>query len=923
MQDGAPEDADDLGLVAATGERDASAPEHRRLRSLVEDRLFRNKSGLKIGRYSVLRTVGKGGMGVVYEAFDPELDRKVAIKLVRSEEGGTEGRSRLQREAQVMARLTHPNVVQVYDVGTHEEQVYVVMELVDGLSLRRWLELKERGPKEVLDKLIAAGRGLAAAHAIGMVHRDFKPDNVLLGEGGRVLVSDFGLARSANQSDQVSNEVGEVPEREVPEPGDSAITQAGIILGTPAYMAPEQLYGEGFDARADQFAFCVSLYEALFGVRPFAGKGKKRVAAIARRRLTKPLRDVTVAPRVQKTLARGLSADPSERFASMEELLGQLDEPEAGRRAWIVAGLGVAALAAAGVGFSLAGQRTDPCASAGDEVDLLFDEATRARIATAFDGVDRPYARETKAAVIEVLDGHLEAWRAAREDACRATHERREQSEHLLDLRMACLDERLDHTAAIVELFSSADLEVVSHANRVLDSLPTLSACGDVASLLDRTPPPPPDQRATLESLRADLNRARALNAAGKFPAALELANGIEPQVQSLGYRPLEAELYNLIGALEHAGGHDDQSTRAFREAARAAAAARDRRLELEAWRGLALSVGPTAEGSELAVSHLDQAEALLEALGGNASLEIELINARAVVALDGGDFREGLEHAEAALRLADTEQVDASAARMNRAIARSMLGEFDGAIGDFESLLARARLRGAASHPRTANLHLNLASALYFKGRYEEAVEHQLEALRIYESNFGEVHADVAMVRSNIGLVYSVLGQTDRAIEYIKRASEIAEKALGTEHAEYARTVSSLAAVYGEIGRTGQSLELHQRALEIRERVLGREHPDVALDLTGVAAAKLALDAPEESLPLLERALAIYAERPGEPGDQASTEFALARTLGRLDRDEERARGLARQARERYATTGPRGDKHIAQIDAWLAAER
>ncbi len=224
--------------------------------------------GAAVGRYVILDRIGAGGMGVVYAAYDPELDRRVALKLLRTDRFAAPGHLRLLREAKALARLTHPNVVAVHDAGTFGDQVFVAMELVEGETLRQWLEAGARSWREVLDRLLAAGRGLAAAHAAGLVHRDFKPENVLLGRDGRVRVVDFGLAKAladAAEEPAAPDSGGELA---------SPLTEWGAVLGTPAYMAPEQIRGIAADARSDQFSFCVALYEALYGERPF-GKGPR------------------------------------------------------------------------------------------------------------------------------------------------------------------------------------------------------------------------------------------------------------------------------------------------------------------------------------------------------------------------------------------------------------------------------------------------------------------------------------------------------------------------------------------------------------------------------------------------------------------------------------------------------------------------
>jgi len=240
----------------------------------------RLQRGTIFGRYTVLGEVGGGAMGVVYAAHDPQLDRKIALKVLRRAAAASSddetARIRMQREAQAMARLSHPNVVTIYDVGTHEGQTFVAMEFVAGQTLRQWQTGRSRTWREVIAVFLAAGRGLSAAHAAGLVHRDFKPENVLFGQDERARVGDFGLARSAETVD--SNEEGALAETAAnsDDPLGALLTHTGAFLGTPAYMPPEQARGQGHDVdrRADVYALGVILYELLAGVRPFRGRGQ-------------------------------------------------------------------------------------------------------------------------------------------------------------------------------------------------------------------------------------------------------------------------------------------------------------------------------------------------------------------------------------------------------------------------------------------------------------------------------------------------------------------------------------------------------------------------------------------------------------------------------------------------------------------------
>jgi 2-hydroxychromene-2-carboxylate isomerase len=286
--------------------------------------------GARIGRYEIMSRVGAGAMGVVYAARDPALDRAVALKLLRHDGPGTSPDvrgARLAREGRAMARLSHPNVVAVYDVGEHDGRVFVAMELIRGRTMREWLEQRPRSVADILDLFLAAGSGLAAAHQAGLVHRDFKPDNVLVRDDGRPCVTDFGLARLSAQDSSEPNASRSPAAGSLAE---SSQTRAGALVGTPAYMAPEQLAGGAADARSDLFAFCVALWEALEGQRPFGGD---RVIALRASIDAGPARSggrSRIPPRLRRVLEQGLRADPSERPASMAALLGGL---EAARRA--------------------------------------------------------------------------------------------------------------------------------------------------------------------------------------------------------------------------------------------------------------------------------------------------------------------------------------------------------------------------------------------------------------------------------------------------------------------------------------------------------------------------------------------------------------------------------------------------------------
>jgi eukaryotic-like serine/threonine-protein kinase len=309
--------------VAAASEAEGIDPDS--VWSIAKKEALAPSSLVRVGRYTLLARIGAGGSGVIFRARDPQLRRDVALKLVRTETTGNDPAAarRLLREAQAMARLAHPNVVAVHDAGIHQGQVFLAMELVEGQTLRQWSKTR-RSQREVLDMFVAAGRGLEAAHGAGLVHRDFKPSNVLVGHDGRPRVTDFGLARSVSRdaSFALTAISGDVPLAD----GTESVTLAGMLVGTPSYMAPEQFLGQPTDARTDQFGFCVALYEAVHGQRPFAGSTLQEIAFEVTGGNVRVPPTGGVPASVAAAIARGLRVSPDERFPSMSELLAALSE---------------------------------------------------------------------------------------------------------------------------------------------------------------------------------------------------------------------------------------------------------------------------------------------------------------------------------------------------------------------------------------------------------------------------------------------------------------------------------------------------------------------------------------------------------------------------------------------------------------------
>ena len=374
--------------------------------------------GDTLGRYRLEHRLGEGGMGVVHAAFDPDLERRVALKVLRRTDGTDDARQRLLREARAMARLTHPNVVMVHEVGTAGDRDYVAMELIDGETLADRLRATRRSAREITQAFIAAGRGLAAAHAAGLVHRDFKPHNVLRHRDGRVVVTDFGLARGVETA--LALETTMRPEQPLTATPSSlsGLTATGSVLGTPAYMAPEQWDGGLVGPPADQFAFCVALWEALTGARPFSGQTLEELKCDVKRGVA-ALDASKVPRRLRAPLRRGLQLEPARRYPNMDALLAAL--ARADRRSNAVSIAWRAALVLGTVGFLVMHGRGSAAASC-ERPALDLGQAWSPAIAAA-----------TPAALVAPFDKLAVRWTMARATACTADLVTRPTQLHCLD----------------------------------------------------------------------------------------------------------------------------------------------------------------------------------------------------------------------------------------------------------------------------------------------------------------------------------------------------------------------------------------------------------------------------------------------------------------------------------------------------------
>lgn len=860
--------------------------------------------GSSVGRYLILDVLGAGGMGVVYAGYDPELDRKVALKLLRPERTaqGEPARRRLQQEAQAAARLSHPNVVTVYDVGVLGDQVFIAMELVAGRTLRQWMAAGPCSWREALDVYLAAGRGLAAAHAAGLVHRDFKPENVLLGDDGRARVADFGVA---------------LPD------GDGAEDPArwGTLVGTLAYMSPEQLRGARADARSDQWSFCAGLYEAVYGQPPYPGGLAERRQAFEEGRGPEPqVSGKRVPGRLRRTLLRGLSLAPGDRFPTLDALLAELgaDRSAASRR-WAVA-----AVLAAGIGaavFAAVQHRNRLCSGGEARLAGIWDAPRKAAIHRVFLASRLPFAAQAWQGVERELDRYTAGWTRQHRDACEATRLRGEQSEDLLDRRMFCLDERLGEVRALSDLFARADSQVIEKARDAVAQLPLLDLCADRGALLARVPPPrDPDQRSRVQAVQARLAAADALGRAGKEKEALERLRPLAVPARRTGYRPAEAAVLYRLGLLGNRLGRSAEAEEPTFQALLAAQAGGDLETAALAAAELSWIVGTQltrpAEGERWSRMATALAEGARSSPEARAAAQLRLASL-----LDRqGRYREAVAVLEPAIR--ETEARLGAGARTAEMLCQlgicyNNLGRYPEAIAATRRSLAIRQRILPPEHPDLGRSEKILGTAYLGQRQLDPARAHLQRAVTVFTASYGALHPETLGTRGNLGIVSKELNRLDEALAQY-RAVLAGFQALdgpGSYRVAIAWTQIGEALQYAE--RYPEALGAYRQALAIDRRLLGEDHPDLAYDYQGIGLALWALGRYPEAAPPLERALALREANPVSPALLAESRQYLARNLIRGGGDRERAYRLLLQAREGYRRMG--NANNVKEVELWL----
>ncbi|QRK08439.1 tetratricopeptide repeat protein [Archangium violaceum] len=853
--------------------------------------------GERVGRYVLLRRVGEGGMGVVFAAYDPDLAREVALKLLKpGAVADAEARGRLVREAQALARLSHPNVVIVHDVGQDDDTVFLAMELVRGRTLRHWLAEAPRPWREVLSRFLLAGQGLAAAHAVGLVHRDFKPDNVLLGDDGQVRVTDFGLAR-AGPTPLAPPEpwAGEDPARETPPPPRGGDTLTGVRLGTPAYMSPEQWRGLRADARSDQFSFCVALYEALFGQRPFAGDTvEERARALREGRVTPPPRGSGVPGAVRDAVLRGLAAEPASRHPTLDALLARLESGSRARRwRWAAAlAMGVAASAAAGFGLAR-GDAAQVCTGFEARLEGTWDAARRARLEQRFRQDSPPVRGDAFESTARALDAYAQALVAQERQSCEDTRVRQAQSERLMDLRAACLDGRRQALHDLVELLEGGEREALTRASEAARQLPSLAACADRDALARVDPlPEAPEARRELAALRRELDGLRVRGSAGFHARVLPRLEEVVAALRELGHRPTLAWALLLLGELRGTSGSFAEAREVLEEAVRVAEAGHDDETAARAWNRLLYTEVQGMGLAKEAQRTARMAEAALERLGPEASLEVaaELRRVRSSLSYRQGEYARALTDASEALSLLERargpQDVALADVLTGMGMALNALGRYAEAERHYTRALALVEAVYGHENPLRAAHLSNVATALRLQGKVAEAVARYGEALALAERVLGAEHSSTSVIRVNLGDALSRQGQLAEALPHYERALASLRKGGDSEQPRVANVLLSLGNALVDLGQLPRAEAAYREALALQEARLGPRHPDVALSRNNLGSVAMDAGRLRDARAHFEAARALWEATlgPGHP-KVASALYNLGHVELRLGR--------------------------------------
>ncbi|NVB41955.1 serine/threonine protein kinase [Pseudenhygromyxa sp. WMMC2535] len=757
---GAGEDPFGVTLDADTDATPPPAPpvagfEHRRAIASARARLFGGGPQLHIGRYRVDARLGAGGMGEVYLGHDAELGRKVALKRVRAEIGDALAQERLRREARALAKLSHPNVVQVYEIGEHERRTYLAMEFIDGQPLSRWLDALEGGRRRwraVLDRFLAAGRGLAAAHHAGVIHRDFKPDNVLLGKDGGVRVVDFGLAVGSERAPLDGQDPVASPQATSEAPL-GRLSAAGAVVGTIRYMPLEQLRGEEVDARSDQFSFCVALYEGLWGRPPFPPRSTSEHLAALEADAPRPPPKGKAPAGLWRAVRRGLSRDPRARWPSMAALLEALAALPRRRQRWAM-GAGLAASFGIVVGAVALWPEDaiEPCAEIASELDGTWDAPRRAALTELYSRSALSHASDSRTRVLAALDAWSDEWVAARTDLCHDARAQRVETEVFARQRTACLLRQRARVGGLVdELLDPANRTAATLAAAVVATaeLPSPSRC-DAAMVAMGFDPPPAAIADEVAALDETIDAATELRLLGQLERGRETIATALARADALGYAPTRAEATAELAFYEFSAGEPLRAQARLHDAVDLAEASRHDRLAASLWTSMAMhaGAGQTLDPAR-AADHLRRASAAWARVEAPPEERARLAFARGQLAVALDDPETAALHLREAL--AELEERDS----LERPAIHALLAEAlrasdpEAALSELERALEDAERIWGPSHPETAPHVYNFALEQLRAGHPQRAEDLLERAADIWAQSLEHPHPNLANARS------------------------------------------------------------------------------------------------------------------------------------------------------------------------------
>ncbi|MEZ4400776.1 MAG: serine/threonine-protein kinase [Kofleriaceae bacterium] len=856
--------------------------------------------GQRFGRFRVDGVLGAGGMGVVLSAHDPVLDRQVAIKVMSHAGDDTAAEAveaRMVREAKAMARLTHPNVVRVYEAGRNRAGVFLVMELVDGEPLNRWLETPRPWP-QVIARFVAAGRGLAAAHAAGLVHRDFKPSNVLVSADGRVQVADFGLVSVSRAPTPDASAAADL--------GAAALDlSAEATLGTPRYMAPEQHQRGEIDPRTDQWAFCVALWEALYLRHPFAADSAAVLAMqVCVDDVRPPADERGVPAHLRVALMRGLARAPRDRHPSMDALLAALTHDPRRRRAQVVLAGGAVVLA----GTAAFGWLRAPTAPARGPCDALvapgWTAAERAAIAAGFQRAVGDAGADALARVEGQLATYAAAWGQSQAAICRGD---RPASPTSL-ARAACLASAQGQVAALTDvLVTTATPAVVDGAVSAMASLPDPAACQTVTAsvgLVSRTP----QQAAAAATVEAHVRRTEARYRAGLFVDAQGEADLAVAAADASGDDGLRAIAALNRGVALRSSGDPGRAEPDLRAAAALAARVGDDRTVVRAWLELMWALGRLDRGADALVVG-DLVAPLLARLEPSARERTELAFYTAAALVELGRYPDASRKLEEAIAIADRELPagDPEVARI--LITTANVASYQGRSEEADQLYQRALAIDAETlgpeHPATLRVLAARGTIDYELGRIESSLARCQKALA---ANLRAGAAPSPTEQYCVGRALIDLGRLDEAGPIL--AAAVAAAGTGA----YSQNAVRYLSIYEtERGHPARALALIEPLLRDFD-----DHVEQPLFVGQWGRALIDLGRGAEARAPLVAALASYV---GPARLVARLQFDTGRALWTERASRGRAVELVEQAR---ATADQLGlTRFAAEIDAWQRAHR